>query len=235
VTADAGAIAENIRRVRDRIAEAAVRSNRRPEDVTLVAAAKMNPAGNVAEAIRAGVDAVGENRVQELLEKHRQGAYAGCPLHFIGRLQSNKVRQVVGLCDLIESVDSEALALEIGRRAQIRGVVQNILIEVNIGREAGKSGVFRENLPGLLEYASNVPGICIRGLMAVPPAREIANKNTNYFDEMYNLFVDIRAKKYDNISMHFLSMGMSDSFVEAICAGANVVRIGSAIFGQRQY
>ena len=235
MTTDASRIAENIRRIRERIAEAAAGAGRRMEEVRLVAAAKMNPAVNVAEAIRAGVDAVGENRVQEMLEKHSQGAYAGCPLHFIGHLQSNKVRQVVGLCDLIESVDSEALALEISTRAQTKGIVQKILIEVNIGREASKSGVLRENLPRLMEVSSVLPGISIQGLMAVPPAREITNKNTNYFDEMYNLFVDIRAKKYDNISMNFLSMGMSDSFSEAIRAGANVVRIGSAIFGQRQY
>ena len=235
MTAAANSIADNVRRVRDMIADAAGRSGRQPEDITLVAAAKMNPAGNVAEAIRAGVDAVGENRVQELLEKHRQGAYEGCPLHFIGHLQSNKVRQLVGLVDLIESVDSETLIDEIGGRAQLNGMTQAILIEVNIGRETSKSGVLRENLPQLLEYASNIPGISIKGLMAVPPTIGITNKNTNYFDEMYNLFVDIRAKKYDNISMNFLSMGMSDSFVNAICAGANVVRIGSAIFGQRQY
>jgi pyridoxal phosphate enzyme (YggS family) len=145
------------------------------------------------------------------------------------------VRQIVGLVDLIESVDSEALLNEIGRRAEASGITQDILLEVNIGREAGKSGVLREELPQLLEYGAKVPGICIKGLMSVPPIIENTNKNVNYFDEMYNLFVDIRAKKYDNISMNFLSMGMSDSYVEAIEAGANMVRIGSAIFGARHY
>jgi pyridoxal phosphate enzyme (YggS family) len=235
VTYEAFPIAENVRRVRGQIAEAAVRSGRRPEDILLIAAAKMNTADRVREVIDAGVDAVGENKVQELLEKHHQGAYEGRPLHFIGHLQTNKVRQVVGLCDLIESVDSIALADEIGRRAAAKGITQDILIEVNIGQEPRKSGVLIENLQPLLEYCSCSSGIFIKGLMAVPPISEITNKNVNYFDEMYKLFVDIRAKKYDNISMNFLSMGMSDSFIEAICAGANIVRIGSAIFGQRQY
>lgn len=232
---DGASIADNVRRVRAQIADAAVRSGRRPEDLLLVAAAKMNPAENVRAAIDAGVDAVGENRVQELLQKHEQGAYQGRPLHFIGHLQTNKVRQLVGLVDLIESVDSPALVYEIGRRAVSIGITQDILLEVNIGREPSKSGVMRENINTLLEYSSRTPGICVRGLMAVPPSIEITNKNVNYFDEMYNLFVDIRAKKYDNISMNFLSMGMSDSFAEAICAGATIVRIGSAIFGERQY
>lgn len=228
-------IAENTRRIREKIGEAAIRSGRKPEEITLVAAAKTHTAEAVREAILGGVDAIGENRVQEMLAKHRDGAYEGCPLHFIGHLQSNKVRKVVGLADLIESVDSETLISEIGKRATQLGIRQEILIEVNIGREESKSGVLRENLSRLLDYAEKTPGIYVRGLMAIPPISENINKNTIYFDEMYKLFVDIRAKKYDNISMNFLSMGMSDSFVPAIEAGANMVRIGSAIFGARHY
>jgi pyridoxal phosphate enzyme (YggS family) len=228
-------IADNIRLIRDMIGAAAAKTGRSPEEITLVAAAKMNTAEAVREAIRGGVDAVGENRVQEMLEKRGQGAYEGKPLHFIGHLQSNKVRQVIGAADLIESVDSEALIVEIGKRASLLGIKQELLIEVNIGREASKSGVLREDLTKLLDCAEATPGVSIRGLMAIPPINGISSKNSNYFDEMYKLFVDIRAKKYDNISMNFLSMGMSDSFAQAIESGANMVRIGSAIFGARHY
>ncbi len=228
-------IADNIRRVREMIGEAALKHGMRPGDITLVAAAKMNSAGKVREAIDAGVDAVGENRVQEMLQKNDEGAYKGTKLHYIGHLQSNKVRQIVGLCDMIQSVDTAELLALISNRAVNLGIKQSILIEVNIGRETNKSGVFKEKLPEILEQASNFPGIFVQGLMGIPPADGMFSENRNYFDEMYNLFVDIRAKKYDNISMHFLSMGMSDSYIEAIGAGANMVRVGTAIFGGRQY
>jgi pyridoxal phosphate enzyme (YggS family) len=225
-------IADNVRRVREQIAEAALKAGRAPGEITLVAAAKMNGADRVREAILAGVDAVGENRVQEMLQKNSEGAYAGAPLHFIGHLQSNKVRHVVGLCSLIESVGSVELMELINKRALMLSIKQDILIEVNIGREPTKSGIFKENLEELLIRAGLLPGVRVCGLMAIPPAQSI---NCNYFDEMYNLFVDIRAKKYDNISMNFLSMGMSDSFAAAIAAGSNMVRVGTAIFGARQY
>jgi pyridoxal phosphate enzyme (YggS family) len=228
-------IADNVRRVRDKIGEAAEAYGINPGSIMLVAAAKMNSAEKVREAIAAGVDAIGENKVQEMLQKNEADAYSGTKLHYIGHLQSNKVRQIVGLCDMIQSVDTAELLVLISKRAVSLGINQNILIEVNIGREPNKSGIFREDLPTLLEQASVLPGIFIEGLMAIPPSNGKSSKNRNYFDEMYNLFVDIRAKKYDNISMNFLSMGMSDSYCEAIGAGANMVRIGSAIFGDRQY
>jgi pyridoxal phosphate enzyme (YggS family) len=231
-------ISDNIRLIREKIDEAARETGRTGADITLVAAAKMNPADRVAEAIRAGVDAVGENRVQEMLEKHLSGAYTGKPLHFIGHLQSNKVRQVVGLCDLIESVDSENLIGLIGKRAAELGITQDVLLEVNIGREENKSGVPAEELGRLLDFAAGTQGVRVRGLMAIPPICGNPNEISQYFSEMYKLFVDIRVKKYDNISniaLDFLSMGMSDSYVEAIRSGANMVRIGSAIFGHRQY
>lgn len=228
-------IADNVRAIREKMAEAAVRSGRDPKEIRLVAAAKMHDAAAVREAIAAGVDAVGENRVQELLEKRAQGAYAGAPLHFIGHLQTNKIRQLVGVCDLIESVDSEKQIEMIGQRAGMLGVVQDVLVEVNIGREPGKAGVDPEALGALLEKAAGTPGIRVLGLMAIPPYMENPAESRPYFDAMYQLFIDISAKKYDNISMHFLSMGMSDSFTEAIKAGANMVRIGTAIFGARRY
>ena len=226
-------IAENIKRLRADIGEAAIKSGRSPEDVTLVAASKMKSAEMIKQAIAAGVDAVGENRVQELLEKQTLDAYRGAPLHFIGHLQSNKVRQIVGVCDLIESVSSPALVELIGKKAVSLGIVQNVLLEINIGKEPQKSGVLPEQTEEILEKASQTKGIYVRGLMAVPPIFGEKDTESYYFDAMFHLFVDMSKKKYDNVSMDFLSMGMSDSYTEAILSGSNVVRIGTAIFGER--
>ena len=229
----AESIAENIKRLRGEIGELALRSGRSGGDIRLVAASKTKPAEMVRAAIEAGVDAVGENRVQEMLEKKTQGAYSGAPLHFIGHLQSNKVGKVVGLCDLIESVGSGALLSLIGNKAVSLGIRQNVLIEVNIGREPQKSGVLPEQTEDTLGLASTTKGVNVLGLMSVPPIYENNENNCYYFDAMFKLFVDMRQKKYDNVSMEFLSMGMSDSFSGAILAGSNMVRIGSAIFGAR--
>jgi len=226
-------IADNIKQVRGLIAEAAARSGRAPGDITLVAASKTKPADDVREAIAAGVDAVGENRVQEMTEKNAEGAYYGAPLHFIGHLQSNKITKVVGVCDMIESVGSAPLVEQIGKRAVSLGIVQNILIEVNIGKEPQKSGVLPEQTEEILELVARTAGVKALGLMSVPPVDAQNDELLNYFDAMYKLFVDMRGKKYDNVSVRFLSMGMSDSFTEAIRSGSNMVRIGSAIFGKR--
>ena len=223
-------ISDNIKRVRGVIAEAAAKSGRAPGDITLVAASKTKPAELIAQAIAAGVDAVGENRAQEMLEKQAQGAYSGAPLHFIGHLQSNKTGKVVGACDLIESAGSADLIKMIGGKAVSLGITQNILIEVNIGREPQKSGVLPERTEELLALASQTAGVNVLGLMSVPP---LDVKNRYYFDAMFNLFIDMRGKKYDNVSMYVLSMGMSDSYSDAILAGSNMVRIGTAIFGER--
>jgi len=226
-------IADNVKFVRDAIAEAAMKSGREPGDITLVAASKTKPADMVRQAIAAGVDAVGENRVQEMLEKNGQGAYSGAPLHFIGQLQSNKVNKVVGVCDLIESVGSAGLIETIGRRAVSLGIVQNILLEINIGGEPQKTGILPEHAESAMDAVSRTEGINVLGLMAIPPVLGNNERNCNFFDIMFKLFIDISGKKYDNSSMRFLSMGMSDSYKEAIRFGANMVRIGSAIFGNR--
>ena len=227
------AISDNIKRIRDSIAEAASASGRSAGDITLVAAAKTQPADHVRRAIAAGVDAVGENRVQEMTDKHAQKAYLGAPLHFIGHLQTNKVSKVVGICSLIESVSSAALLELIGKRAVSMEITQNVLIEVNIGKEPQKSGVMPEQTADVLELASKTKGVNVLGLMAIPPIYEKNENNCYFFDAMMNLFVDMSGKKYDNVLMKFLSMGMSDSYTEAIRAGSNMVRIGSAIFGAR--
>ena len=228
-------ISENVAAIRARIEAAARDSGRTGEDITLVAATKMNDAGRVREAVAAGVDVCGENRVQELLEKQEQHAYDGAPLHFIGHLQTNKVKYLVGLVDLIQSVDSEALLREIEKRAAKLELTQDVLIEVNIGGEAAKSGVEPEKLNELLEFAARCPHVRVCGLMAIPPISSEKDGNHAYFCRMKELFVDIGRKKYNNIIMHFLSMGMSDDFEDAIRCGANMVRVGSSIFGARNY
>ena len=225
-------VAENIEAIRQNIAAAVGDSGRR---VTLVAATKMNDAKRVREAVAAGVDACGENRVQEFLEKDVLGAYDGCPKHFIGHLQTNKVNKIVGRVDLIQSVDSEDLLRLIDRRAQALGIVQDILVEISIAGEAQKSGISPETLPDFLEKASACSHLRVRGLMCVPPVQDEPAENRRYFAAMRQLFVDNSAKKYDNVLMDFLSMGMTDDYMQAVAEGANMVRIGSAIFGRRQY
>ncbi len=228
-------IAENVRLVRQRIELAAQRAGRDASDIRLVAATKTNPAERVREAIAAGVDACGENRAQEMLEKLEQGAYEGAPLHFIGHLQKNKVRQVVGRVQLIESVDSLELMQLISSRAESLGIKQEILIELNIAGEQAKTGAEPELLPEMLELASRLDGILVRGLMAIPPISHEKGENRPYFSRMHQLFVDNVKKKYNNVSMDFLSMGMSGDFEDAITEGANMVRVGTAIFGLRNY
>ena len=228
-------ITENVAAIRARINAAAAESGRTGADITLVAATKMNDADRVREAIAAGVDVCGENRVQELLEKNEQHAYDGAPLHFIGHLQTNKVKYLVGLVDLIQSVDSEVLLREIEKRAAKLELTQDVLLEVNIGGEAAKSGVAPEKLDALLAFAETCPHVRVCGLMAIPPISAGKDGNHAYFCRMRELFVDIGRKKYNNVNMYFLSMGMSDDFEDAIRCGANMVRVGSSIFGARDY
>ena len=228
-------IAENVRRVRERMAAAALSAGRKPEEIRLVAASKMNDARRVRAAIAAGVDICGENRVQELLEKKKLNAYDGCAVHMIGHLQKNKVRQVVGAVDMIESADSLELLTLIDRQAEKLGRIQPVLIEVNIGGEASKSGVAPEELPALLEQTASLSHLQVRGLMTIPPVEEKTGGNRAYFARMQQLFVDIRSKKYDNVLMAELSMGMSGDFEDAVREGATLVRVGSAIFGPRHY
>ena len=199
--------------------------------VTLVGAAKTKPAELIKEAIAAGLEAVGENYVQEFREKSAQGAYEGAQVHIIGGLQTNKVKYVAGKVDLIQSVDSAALLAAIGKRAASLDAVQDVLLEVNIGREPGKSGALPEELPSLLEAAALTAGVRVRGLMAIPPAEN----SRAYFDPMVHLFIDNRLKKYDNVYMDILSMGMSGDYEDAIRAGANMVRVGTYLFGARDY
>lgn len=199
--------------------------------VTLVGVAKTKPAEMVARAVRAGISVIGENYVQEFREKSDAGAYEGAAVHIIGHLQQNKVKYVAGKVAMIQSVDSQALLEAIARRASALETIQDVLIEVNIGREPGKSGVLPEALNELLGAAAGLTGIRVRGLMAIPPAED----SRAYFAPMAHLFVDNNEKKYDNVFMDFLSMGMSDDYEDAIRQGANMVRVGSLLFGPRNY
>lgn len=228
-------VEENLKIIRENIAQAAARSGRRPEEITLLAATKTVPAPVINHAISLGVTHIGENRVQELCEKYDHLDLARCHCQFIGHLQTNKVRQLAGKVEMIQSVDSLRLAREISRVCQQRGVEMDVLVEVNIGREENKSGVLPEELETLLAEIAPLPAIHVEGLMAIPPVCETNAQARPYFLNMYKKFIDIGAKTLDNVTMKFLSMGMSADYAEAIEAGANVVRVGSALFGVRAY
>ena len=228
-------IAENVAAIRAGIAEAAIAAGRDPREILLCAATKMNGPEAVREAIAAGVDCCGENRVQELTAKQAEGAYAGAPVHFIGHLQRNKVRQVVGRVDLIQSVDSLRLLSAIDQEAARQGILQDILLEINVGREASKTGFVPEELPGIMENFSNFSHVHLRGLMAIPPICQNPADCREFFQEICRLSVDIGAKKSDNISVGILSMGMSGDYRGAIACGSTMIRVGTAIFGARDY
>ncbi len=228
-------IEENVEKVLEEIAAAARAAGREPGEVTLCAATKMNDAQAVRRAIAAGVRICGENRVQELTAKLADNAYAGAQVHFIGHLQTNKVKQVVGKVDLIQSIDSEHLLAAISREAQKQGLCQDILLEVNIGEETAKSGFAEEDILPLVDRIDSFSNIRLRGLMAIPPISRNPGDNLKFFLKMRQIYVDIRAKKNDNVSVDCLSMGMSGDFADAVAAGSTMVRIGTAIFGARDY
>ncbi len=227
-------IAENIAAIRARMDAAAIAAGRSPREVQLVGASKMNDGAACRAAIAGGIDALGENKVQEMLGKYAEGAYEGAPLHFIGHLQRNKVRQVVGKVSLIHSVSSLPLLEEIQKQAEKQGIVQEILLEVNIGQEESKSGFSAEAVFAAAEYARALPNVLLQGLMTIPPVVEEEHGNLPYFRQVAGLYIDINEKLYDN-KLKYLSMGMSDDFEDAIAAGATLVRVGSAIFGARNY
>ena len=228
-------IAENIAVIRHNMEQAALACGRDPAEILLCAATKMNDADAVRQAIAAGVDCCGENRVQELTAKLAENAYEGAPVHFIGHLQTNKVKQVVGKVDLIQSVDSERLLAAIDKEAGRQGIVQNILLEVNVGQEASKSGFSSGDILPLVDKIDQYPNICLRGLMAIPPISQNPGENLKFFSELRQLSVDIKEKIEDNVMVDCLSMGMSGDFADAISAGSTMIRVGTAIFGQRNY
>lgn len=225
----------NYKKIEERIAEAAEKSGRSREDITFLAATKTVSADVINYAISLGLKYIGENRVQELLQKYDFYDLNNASLQFIGHLQTNKVRQIIDKVDLIQSVDSVKLAKEISKQSVLKNIYSNILVEVNIGREENKSGVMPEQVEDLLWEISKMDNIYVKGLMAIPPICENKQKICEFFHKMHNIFIDISGKKIDNISMKVLSMGMSSDYYEAISEGATMVRIGSSLFGKRNY
>ena len=228
-------IAENVARIKAEIEKAALAAGRDPNSIKLCAATKMNDADAVRQAIAAGVDCCGENRVQELTQKLSENAYEGAPVHFIGHLQTNKVKQVVGKVSLIHSIDSLRLLEAVSKEAQKQGITQDILLEVNIAGEESKSGFGPDEVDSVLSQISRFPAIRVLGLMAIPPICQNFTDNHKFFQKMYQLAVDITEKKYDNVCVDILSMGMSDNFADAVACGSTMIRVGTAIFGSRGY
>ena len=226
-------IAENIKRVNERIESACVRCGRSPEEITLIGVTKTHGPRMINEGIRAGLTNIGENRVQEITEKY-DSIEKGVKLHLIGHLQSNKVKYIVDKADMIHSVDSVKLAKEISDRSAAVGRVMDILIQLNISGEQSKSGIPPQELDGLLEHISTMKGVFVRGLMTIPPLESgNMDKSREIFRECYKIFVDKKAKIYDNIKIDLLSMGMTNDFEVAIEEGSNMIRVGRAIFGER--
>ena len=203
-------------------------------EVILLAATKTVSVEDINYSISLGVTHIGENRVQEFLFKEKNYDNS-VHKHFIGHLQTNKVKDIVGRVELIHSVSSLKLAQEISKISVKKNVVSNILLEVNIGNEESKGGFLAEEVIQSAEKISNLPGICIQGLMAIPPICNNPEENRKYFSQMKKLFVDISAKKLDNSNMVYLSMGMTDDYIIAIQEGANIVRIGTGLYGKRNY
>ncbi len=228
-------VEENYKIIEENISKACEKSGRERKDVIFLAATKTVEPEIINHAILQGLRFIGENRVQELLSKYDRYDLENCELQFIGHLQSNKVRQIIDKVSLIQSVDSVKLANEVARQAKLHNKTMDILVEVNIGREENKSGVMPEQLDELLGKISEIDGIFVKGLMAIPPICEKKSEICKYFEDMHKIFIDISGKKSDNVSMDILSMGMSDDYEEAILCGANMVRVGSSLFGKRNY
>ncbi|MBR3149638.1 MAG: YggS family pyridoxal phosphate-dependent enzyme [Eubacterium sp.] len=225
---------ENYKRVKEQVSEAAVKAGRDENDVRLMCVTKTVEAQYINPVLDEGADLIGENRVQEYLGKKDLLHLDGVERHLIGHLQTNKVRQIVGEVDMIESVDSLKLAKEISKQSEKLGTATNVLVEVNVGREESKSGIYIEQLDELLHQISELSFIKVKGLMTIPPICD-ENEVRKYFWEVHKSFVDFKEKNIDNIDMKILSMGMSGDYEAAVLEGSNIVRVGSAIFGARKY
>lgn len=227
-------LGENLALIQGKIAAAAREVGREAGEITLEAATKTQTSQTIREVIAAGIAVCGENRVQELTAHLDDYAYDGAELHFIGHLQTNKVKLVVGRVDMIESVGSSRLLCAIEEQAAKLGIVQEILLEVNIGREEQKSGVMPEDVLALGREAASFSHIKLRGLMTVPPISPISAENRQFFAQMRQILVDIRTALGDNVAdINYLSMGMSGDYEDAVREGATLVRVGTALFGPR--
>ena len=227
-------ISDRLAAVRANIARAAQSCGRSPGEITLVAATKTQTDDTIRQAIAAGITVCGENRVQEFTAHLAVGAYEGARVHFIGHLQTNKVKYVVGQVDLIHSVSSEKLLLAIQQQAEKLGIIQDILLEINLAGEESKSGFSPWQTQPAAKLAEKLTNVRLRGLMCIPPPADGPGKNLPYFTNLAQLAVDIRQEIGDNkADVVYLSMGMSDDYQDAVRAGATHVRLGTALFGPR--
>ncbi len=225
----------NLDVINEKISQAAVKSGRQPSDVQLMAVTKTVDPIFINYALDYGVNMIGENRVQEMLRKKPDLHLQGVEKHLIGHLQTNKAGQIVGEVDMIQSVDSLKIAKEIAKQSIKKGIVTDVLLEINIGEEESKTGFSTSEFIENVYAISEIEGIKVKGLMTIPPICENNTILCKYFEKIHNIYVDIKEKKLDNIDMNILSMGMSGDYEQAILNGSNLVRIGSSIFGPRIY
>ncbi len=229
-------ISENLKLIRENIAVSAVKSGRNYEDIKLMAVTKTVPVEYINYSIdNCGIDLIGENKVQEFLSKKDELHLDNVSKHLIGHLQTNKVKKIVPLVDMIQSVDSVHLAEEISKQSVNNNQTSNILLEVNIGNEESKTGFDKVAFFESLSRISELPGLTVKGIMTIPPICDSDKELKKYFTTMSQYFHDIKEKKYKNFNMEILSMGMSGDYELAIESGANLVRIGSLIYGARIY
>lgn len=232
---DFNQLKRNIQEIQNRIARAAERSGRTFEDISLVAVTKTVEPDIINQAIQLGIHHIGENKVQEIMKKYDMINSSGLKWHLIGHLQTNKVKYIIDKVDMIHSVDSYKLAVEIDKRAKKINKIMDILIQVNISGEESKYGIQPDECHAVIQDICKLPNVKVRGLMTIAPYTDDAETVRPYFRDLKKLFIDIAEKNYDNVSMDYLSMGMTGDFEVAIEEGANIVRIGTAIFGPRQY
>ncbi len=232
---DTQAMANAVAEIKEKIAAAAREAGRTPSEILLCAACKTRTPETVMESARLPIDLFGENHVQELVRNADAGAYLGKPAHLIGHLQTNKIKKVLGRASMIQSVDSLHLMQAIEKEAAKLNLVQDILLEVNIGAEDSKTGIPASELPALLEAAAASEHLRVKGLMAIPPVNEDDTANRRYFAQMRELAFQSQQRHLPHVSMEQLSMGMSADFENAVREGATIVRIGTAIYGARDY
>lgn len=227
-------IKENLITINQNIQTACLHSGRNTDEVTLIAVSKTKPVALLKEAYQEGCRDFGENKVQELIDKYEQ-LPKDIKWHMIGHLQRNKVKYIVGKTALIHSVDSLKLAEEISKESTKKEVTTAVLIEVNVAGEESKFGVAVEETESLIQSVALLPGIVIKGLMTIAPYVADAEENRQYFERLKQLSVDISRKNIDNVNMIVLSMGMTGDYAVAIEEGATYIRVGTGIFGERQY
>lgn len=225
----------NLDVINEKIAESAIKSGRNPSDIQLMAVTKTVDPIFINYALDYGVNMIGENRVQEMIRKKPDLHLQNVQKHLIGHLQTNKAGQIVGEVDMIQSVDSLKIAKEIAKQSAKKGIITDVLLEINIGDEESKTGFSKSEFMENLYQIAEIPQINVKGLMTIPPICENNSVLCEFFENIYNIYVDIKAKKLDNINMNILSMGMSGDYEQAIICGSNLVRIGSSIFGPRIY